>query len=61
MKVEHHSDNEMILTSCHDNCTDGKVEENSHKEEEEDPLLIQLPEIKFEYEVRTYPVLGTFQ
>jgi hypothetical protein len=55
VKVEHHSDSEVFLTSYHDKLIDGKVEEGSHKEEEEDdPLLITLPEVKSECEVCTY-------
>jgi hypothetical protein len=54
MKVEPNSDNEMFLTSYHDKLIDGKVEEDSHKEEEDDPLLIKLPEVKSEYEVCAY-------
>jgi hypothetical protein len=53
MKVENRSDNEMFLPSYRDKLIDGKVEDDSHKEEEDDPLLRTLPEVKSEYEVCT--------
>jgi hypothetical protein len=51
MKDEHHLDSRMFLT--YDKLIDGKFEEDSVKEEEENPLVTKLPEVKSEYEVCT--------
>lgn len=54
MKIEHQWDSEVFPTSYHDNLTDGKIEEGSHKEVEKDPILITLPRVKCECEACTY-------
>jgi hypothetical protein len=53
VKDEHHSDSEVFLT-YNEKLIHGRIQEDSLKEEEENPLLTKLPELKSECEVCTY-------
>jgi hypothetical protein len=55
VKVEPHSDSDAYLTSHHggNEFISIKLEEDTHIEQDKDPLTLKFPEVKAEHEVGT--------